>query len=118
MHVIKYTMAEVSATMNLIMSLCANSLQYNEYLWSCFSMLPIGVASMFKEQVARDSLANMKAILAFQAKNESKDQSFQPDLVLHEFPLARKFFEMALEENCEHLEHVLPVQTLLRRRFL
>jgi len=73
MHVIKYTMAEVSSTMSLVMSLYANSLQYKDYLWSCFSMLPIGVAIMFKEQVARDSLANLKSILAFQAKNETRD---------------------------------------------
>ena len=73
MHVIKYTMAEVSSTMNIIMAISANSLLYKEYLWACFSMLPLGVAVLFKEQIARDSLANLKAILAFQAKNEIKD---------------------------------------------
>ena len=65
MHVIKYTMAEVSCTMNHIMALYANSFLYKEYLWACFSMLPIGVVILFKEQVARDSLSNLKSILAF-----------------------------------------------------
>ena len=73
MHVIKFTMAEVSSTMNLIMVATANSMQYKEYLWACFSMLPLGVAILYKEQVARDSLANLKAILSFQAKNDTKD---------------------------------------------
>ena len=74
MHVIKYTMAEVTATMHLIMSLYTNSILYKEYLWACFTMLPIGVAILFKEQVARESLANIKAILAFQSKNDTKGQ--------------------------------------------
>ena len=70
MHVVKFTMAEVSCTMQRIMSYGQNSLYYREYLWACFSMLPLGVAIIFKEQVCRDTISNIKSILAFQIRAE------------------------------------------------
>jgi len=49
MHVVKFTMAEVSCTMNRIMTVAQNSYFYREYLWAVFQMLPLGVAIIFKE---------------------------------------------------------------------
>ena len=65
MHSIKFNMAEVSCVMERIVTLTKDSLHYREYLWTCFSMLPLGVAVLFKEQIARETLDNIKAILAF-----------------------------------------------------
>ena len=119
LQVVKYTMAEINCTMRLIMSNCVNSFYFKEYLWATFSMLPFGVAILFKEQIARDSLHNMKCILAYQMRNERNigQESYPQKLVLKEFPLAKIFLEKMLEENFELIEYILPFQVSLRRRF-
>ena len=64
-QVVKYTMAEVSCTMQRIMSAGSNSIFYREYLWACFTMLPHGVSILFKEQIIRDSITNIKTIFRY-----------------------------------------------------
>ena len=118
-QVVKFTMAEVSCTMQRIMAAGQHSLLYRDYLYAAFCMLPHGVSILFKEQVMRESITNIKSIFSFQVRHgePSGQDHFPQKLVIDEFPLARSFFEKTLEGNMEHLEFILPTQTLLRRRF-
>ena len=67
----------------------------------------------------RDAIINIKTIFKQQiaSYDQDRNESFTRKLVLSEFPLAESFFEKTLEGCCEHLEHILPAQTIIRRRF-
>ena len=49
MHAIKFAMAEVSSTVQRIIMAAVNSKNFRDYLWSSFSLLPLGVSVLLKE---------------------------------------------------------------------
>ena len=119
-QVVKFTMADVSCTMRRLMNVGQNSLFYREYLWASFAMLPHGISILFKEQVLKDAIVNIKTIFKFQIAGEKEKEchnNYPRKIVLEEFPLAKSFFENSLEGCFEHLEYILPYQTIIRRRF-
>ena len=65
MHVIKYSIAEINCIMQRFMSVASNSIHYRDYLWGCFLMMPLSIAIVYKEQIARESLINLTSILTF-----------------------------------------------------
>ena len=56
-------MAEVSSTVQRVITATANSKHFRDYLWASLSLLPLGVSVLLKEQIARDSLTTVKSIL-------------------------------------------------------
>ena len=64
MHCIKYNVAEINCTMDRILTVAANSSQLKDYLWACFNTVPLSIQVVLKEQISRDTLTNIKAILA------------------------------------------------------
>ena len=49
MHAIKFSLAELSSSMQRLTTLASNSFNYREYLWAAFALMPLSCQVIFKE---------------------------------------------------------------------
>ena len=71
-HTIKYASAEIHSTLQRIKDCTKSSGRQKHILWAAFSFLPFGVALPIKEQIAFDSIQNMRSIMTHSLANEAK----------------------------------------------
>ena len=124
-HTIKYAMAEMQSTLHRIKESTKASGRQKHILWAAFSFLPFSAALPIKEQVAFDSIQNIRAILSCSLANEQKmvhngkrsAQTKNKDAqIIDDFPLALEFFKTS-QLHYEHIEQVLKVPNVAIQRF-